>query len=205
MKKTLLALFLTAIMLISLAVFASAEDEFGTITVTNAAGETVATYEIVTNNTSLDARDTIQKALRYVRDNASPTDIHTVKLPKGKYGLQQSLNLYSNTVLDLSGSVIFREEGCGSMIRFGVSSDVVYGYDGYRNITIKNGTFDAQNIGGSSLVRFAHASNVEINGVIFKNTTDVQHLLTFAACENVRISSCQFRDMKITGSLDGFN
>lgn len=205
MKKTLSALFLTVIMIVSLTVFASAEDALGNITVINSAGETVATYEIVTNNTSLDARDTIQKALRYVRDNASPTDIHTVKLPQGKYGLQQSLNLYSNTIFDLSGSLIVRAEGCGSMIRFGASSDVVYGYDGYRNITIKNGTFDAQNIGGSSLVRFAHASNVEINGVTFKNTTDVQHLLTFAACENVRITGCQFRDMKITGELDGFN
>ncbi len=136
MKKTLSALFLTVIMIVSLAVFASAEDALGNITVINSAGETVATYEIVTNNTSLDARDTIQKALRYVRDNASPTDIHTVKLPQGKYGLQQSLNLYSNTIFDLSGSLIVRAEGCGSMIRFGVSSDVVYGYDGYRNITI---------------------------------------------------------------------
>lgn len=205
MKKTLSVLMLTIVMLMSLVVFASAEDAVGNITVTNSVGETVATYEIVTNNSYIDARDTIQKALRYVRDNASPTDIHTVRLPKGEYCLYQSLNLYSNTVLDLSDSVIVRAEGCGSMIRFGTSKDVVYGYDGYRNITIKNGAFDARNIGGSSLVRFAHASNVEINGVTFMNTTDVQHLLTFAACENVRVSGCQFRNMKTTADLDGFN
>ncbi len=205
MKKTVFVLTVTVLMLISLTMFASAEDKVGIIKVTDSSGETVATYEIVTNNLSLDARDTIEKALRYARDNAYATNIHTVKLPAGEYCLYQSLNLYSNTVLDLSGSVITRAQGCGSMIRFGTSKDVVYGYEGYQNITIKNGTFDAQNIGGSSLVRFAHASNVEINGVTFKNTTDVNHLLTFAACENVRIRDCQFRDMKITGNLDGFN
>lgn len=205
MKKTLSALFFTVIMLMSLTAFASAEDVTGNITVTDSAGKTVATYEIVTNNTSLDARDTIEKALRYARDNASPSDIYTVKLPRGEYCLYQSLNLYSNTVLDLSGSVITRAEGCGSMIRFGTSKDVVYGYEGYENVTIRNGTFDARHIGGSSLVRFAHASDVEISDVVFKNTTDVNHLLTFAACENVRIRDCQFRDMKITQSLSKFN
>ncbi len=205
MKKTLFALILTVVMLMSLTAYASAEDAVGNITVTNSAGQTVATYEIVTKNLSLDARDTIEKALRYARDNATSTDIYTVKLPKGDYCLYQSINLYSNTVFDLSDSVITRAQGCGSMIRFGTSKDVVYGYEGYKNVTIKNGTFDAKNIGGSSLVRFAHASNVEISGVTFKNTTDVQHLLTFAACENVRVKDCQFRDMKITEDLAGYN
>ena len=205
MKKTLSAFIFTAVMLMSLAFSASAQDTVESITVKNSSGETVATYEIVTDNLSLDARDTIEKALRYARDNATPTDIYTVTLPKGEYCLYQSINLYSNTLLDLSGSVITRAEGCGSMIRFGTSKEVVYGYEGYQNVTIKNGTFDARDIGGSSLVRFAHASNVEISDVIFKNTTDVNHLLTFAGCENVRIRDCQFRDMKITQSLSKFN
>ncbi len=205
MKKALSVLFFTVLMVISLTVFASAQDTAGFVNVTDSSGETVASYEIVTDNLSVDARDSIQKALRYARDNASPSDIYTVRLPKGEYCLYQSLNLYSNTVLDLSGSVITRAEGCGSMIRFGLSKDVVYGYDGYQNVTIKNGTFDARHIGGSSLVRFAHASEVEISDVVFKNTTDVNHLLTFAACKNVSIRSCQFRDMKITQSLSKFN
>lgn len=205
MKKIVSALIFTAIMLISLSVFASAEDAVGSITVTSSAGETVASYEIVTNNASVDARDTIEKALRFARDNASPSDIYTVTLPKGEYTLLQNLNLYSNTVLDLGGSVIKRGDGCASMLRFGTSGDVYYGYEGYKNIIIRNGTFDADDKGASSLVRFAHASNVEISNVVFKNTTDVHHLLTFAACENVRIKDCQFRDMEITQSLSRFN
>ncbi len=205
MKKTLLSLAVAVIMIVSLSGFASAADKTGNIVVTNSAGKIVATYEIVTNNLSLDARDTIEKALRYARDNATSTDIYTVKLPKGEYCLYQNLNLYSNTVFDLSGSVIKRGEGCASMIRFGAAKDIVYGYNGYRNITVKNGTLDSDNKGTASLFRFAHASNIEINGVTFKNTTDVMHLLTFAASENVRVKNCQFRDMKITGSLDGFN
>lgn len=205
MKKTFLSFMLTVIMLVTLAVFASAADTVGSITVTNSAGKTVAAYEIVTNNPSLEARDIIQKALRYARDNATATDIHTVKLPKGEYTLFQNLNLYSNTVFDLGGSVIKRGEGCASMVRFGEAKAVVYGYDGYKNITVKNGIFDSDDKGTSSLFRFAHASNIEIDGVIFRNTTDVMHLLTFAASENVRVKNCQFRDMKITGKLDSFN
>ena len=189
----------------SLAFFASAQDTVGSITVKNSSGETVATYEIVTDNPSLEARDTIQKALRYARDNATAEDIYTVTLPTGEYTLFQNLNLYSNTVLDLGGSVIKRGEGCASMARFGEAKNVVYGYEGYKNITVKNGTFDSDDKGTSSLFRFAHASNVEIDGVTFENTTDVMHLLTFAACENVRVKNCTFRDMEITGKLGSYN
>lgn len=205
MKKTILSLVLTAVILMTFAVFVSAEDAVGNIEVKNSAGETVATYEIVTNNPSLEARDIIEKALRYARDNATPSDIHTVKLPKGEYTLFQNLNLYSNTVFDLSGSVIKRGAGCASMVRFGGGDAVVYGYDGYKNITVKNGVFDSDDKGTSSLFRFAHASNVEINGVTFRNTTDVMHLLTFAASENVRIKNCTFSDMTITGKLGSYN
>ncbi len=205
MKKTLSALVLTVIILVSLTVFASAADTVGNITVKDSSGKIVSTYEIVTNNPSLEARDIIEKALHYARDNAVPSNIHTVTLPKGEYTLFQNLNLYSNTVLDLGGSVIKRGDGCASMIRFGAAKDVVYGYEGFKNITVKNGTLDADNKGTSSLFRFAHASNIEIDGVIFRNTTDVMHLLTFAASENVRVKNCQFRDMKITGKLDSFN
>ncbi len=205
MKKTLSAFIFTAVMLMGLAFFASAQDTVGSITVKNSSGETVATYEIVTDDPSLEARDTIQKALRYARDNASAADIYTVTLPKGEYTLFQNLNLYSNTVFDLGGSVIKRGEGCASMIRFGESKTEVYGYEGYKNITVKNGTLDSDDKGTSSLFRFAHASDVEIDGVIFGNTTDVMHLLTFAACENVTVRNCTFRDMTITGKLGSYN
>ncbi len=192
-------------MVISLSLFASAKDEIKDIKVINSSGKVVATYEIVTNDPSVDARDAIQKALKYAKDYATSSDIYTVKLPKGKYGLYQSLNLFSNTIFDLSDSVILRGGDCSTMIRFGYAKDTVYGYDGYENITVTNGTLDADDNGRNSIMHFAHASGVEVSDMTFTNTTDANHLLAFAACENVVIKDCVFSNMVVTEDLGDFN
>ncbi len=199
MKKTLLSVLLILTLAFTACFAVSAAD--GQITeeikVLNGAGKTVATYDIIVNNTKVNAETSIQKAVNYCRDNATEKNIHTVRVPEGRYGFYSSLNVYSNTVIDFGGSVILRGDGCGSLVRFGLGSQKTYGYDGYRNVTIKNGTFDAQKKGTSSLVRFAHAYNVEISDIIFKNTLDVKHFLTFAACNKVRVLDCQFLDAAI--------
>lgn len=168
-------------------------------------GEVVKTYDIEVNNAELNARDTIQKALNYAQKNATENDICTVRLQKGSYYFYSGLNLYSNTCLDLGGSVIYRSGSCGSLIRFGKKSDVTYGYTGYKNISVKNGVLDGKYIGTSSLMRFAHAYNVEISNVTFRSTKDVQHLLTFAACNKVNINKCSFLNMQISEKLENYN
>ena len=167
--------------------------------------EVVTTYEIITNNKTQNARDTIQRALRYARNNASENDIYTVRLPKGTYYFYSSLDIYSNTVFDLNGSVVMRAGNCSSLIRFGEKNDVSYGYNGYKNITIKNGTFDGNRTGNTSLIRFAHAENIKIDNVTFTNTKGVMHLLTFAASNNVSVTDCTFSDMTITKNIEKFN
>jgi hypothetical protein len=171
--------------------------------------EVVTTYEIITNNKTQNARDTIQRALRYARNNASENDIYTVRLPKGTYYFYSSLDIYSNTVFDLNGSEILRAGNCASLIRFGEKNDVSYGYDGYKNITIKNGVFDGNQTGSTSLIRFAHADNIKFDNLTFTNTKGVMHLLTFAASNNVSVTDCTFSDMTITedilDSLDGYS
>lgn len=203
MKKIFSAVIFLFIFTLSISV--SAADVTGEVNVYNSKKQEVASFEIVTNNLTVNARSAIQKALDYCKNNASPADIHTVKIPKGEYCVYSSLDVYGNTVIDLNSSVITRSEDCSSIVRFGRKSETVYGYNGFKNVTVKNGTFDARHRGKGSLFRFAHASNVEINNITFKNTTDVNHLLTFAASENVRVLNCTFRDMKITEKLSKFN
>lgn len=203
MKKSLLTVLFILILIFTASFAANAVDEpiMGEIKVINGAGETVMTYEVVTNNPTISTESTIQKAANYCRDYAAETDIYTVIFPQGQYAVDTSINVYSNTVIDFSGSVITRLPGCGSILRFGKAADIVYGYDSYRNITIKNGTFDANQVGTSSLLRFAHASGVEISGMTFRNTLDVSHQLTFAASEKVKVYDCQFLDMVTTDAL----
>lgn len=205
MKKTGL-LFISIILLsfaFSFSAFAN-EDSVGQIKVISGA-ETVKVYDIVTNNTSLNARDTIEKAVRYAKANATENNIYTVSLPKGEYAFYSSLNLYSNTVLDLGGSVIYRKGSCASLVRFGSKESVSYGYEGFKNITVKNGTFDACYTGKSSLFRFAHAYNVVLDNLVFKSTRDVRHMLTFAACNGVKVTNCRFLNMQISESLESSN
>lgn len=205
MKKTLLSLISITALFFALAFCVCAGDVTGEIEVLNNQGDIVQTYDIVTNNVETDSRDIIQKALNYIKANASADNIHTLKLPQGSYSVYSSLNVYSNTVLDMSQSVIYRAGNCAAVIRFGRQSDVVYGYNGYKNITIKNGTIDANNVGTSGVVRFAHAYNVTISDITMQNTTDVQHVLAFAACKKVRIKNCKFLNQVITEKKEKYN
>lgn len=204
MKKLLILLISVCFSFLFL-ISANAANETKEITVSDSSGKVVASFGIETENSSQNARTNIQNALNYCRDNATSQNIHTVSLPTGKYYISSTLNLFSNTVLDLSSSVLYREKNCGSMVRFGKGTDVSYGYEGYSNITVKNGTFDGNETGTSSLFHFAHASDVTLEALSFRNTKNVRHLLTFAASKNVNILNCSFSDMKISDSLSSSN
>lgn len=205
MKKIYSLLVMLVFMLCLFCLNASAVDRTGEITVTDSNGEVVRTYEIVTNNINIDARKQIQYAIDYIRDNATEYDIHTLTLPEGVYGIHSSINFYSNMIFDMSQSVFYRMGDCAAMIRFGRSTETHYGTDGFSNIVLTNGCIDGNDTGTNSLMRFAHASNVEINNVTFRNTYDVHHQLTFAASEYVKITDCEFLDMDFSNKADGYN
>ena len=84
------------------------------------------------------------------------------------------------------------------MFRFGRSEDVkkISGYTGFKNITFHGGTIDgqgAQHGYKSTLLRFAHASDVTIEDMTLTNTSN-SHNIEFAACQNVTINNCVFSD-----------
>lgn len=194
MKKRILSLVFLTVFLLSLTVHADAYS-VKKIYVKNADNQTVRTFSVTVDRPGADSTADMQKALDYTRDNATPANPMTVVVPKGEYGIFSTLNLYANTTLDLSGSVLFRNEKSGSIIRFGRAGDKNTGYSGYQNITVKNGILDGNKKATASLMIFSHAGNIKIQSVTFRNTKNAQHLLTFAAANNVLIDGCTFSDM----------
>ncbi len=154
------------------------------------------------------ASDSIQKALDLARDNASKNNPISVILPQGNYIIRDTLNIYSNTIFDLSDLVNLYRQCNAAMIRFGRSQDVSSGYNGYENITILGSPdeytlFDGGN-GTRTILRFAHAKNVNIEYIEFKNVRKAHHL-EFAACDTVTIDNCKFNDYYPTDEEDAYN
>ena len=129
-------------------------------------------------------------------------------LPEGKtYDLTLALKIFSNTTLDLNGSTLVMAPSGDSfnMIHIGSydsDKDGVLGYDGYENITIKNGTLDGDG-NSSTLLKGAHATNVKIDKMTLKHTVST-HLSEFAAINKLSITNCKFSDMKLSGAKETY-
>lgn len=164
-------------------------------------GKEVYSCEVDTS----DSRKGIQSCFRFIK-NTEDEKQYTVKLDTATYHIGGSLDIYGNTTFDMNGSVIKRaDENCPALLRFGAGSEVHYGYDGFKDVTVKNGTFDADRLNNVSMVRFAHAENVVFQNVDFRNTVATNHMLTFAACDGVLIDNCGFYDMDATGLSNAAN
>lgn len=139
----------------------------------------------------------IQKALdKNKYDSSTPLTV-TVE---GTYILSSRLVVYSNTTLNCEGATFIKNYQNSTMLAIGQNQDAPYGKDFYKNITINGGTFDANKNNGS-ILSFAHASNITINGAVFKDCYNGHHI-TFAGCNNVNITACTFTGQ---GSKSGDN
>lgn len=139
----------------------------------------------------------IQKALdKNKYDSSTPLTV-TVE---GTYVLSSRLVVYSNTTLNCEGATFIKNYQNSTMLAIGQNQDAPYGRDFYKNITINGGTFDANKNNGS-ILSFAHASNITINGAVFKDCYNGHHI-TFAGCNNVNITACTFMGQ---GSKSGDN
>lgn len=173
------------------------------VKVTDGKGETVKTLSV-----SQEAADSLQDAFDYIRDNASESNIMTIKLPAGTYTTEKTLDIYSNTILDLSAGVTLKRSGTSSLIRFGRSTDISNGYDGFKNISIigspsSYGTLDG-NGESTSILRFAHAQNIRLQYLTFINVTKAHHM-EFAGSKNVLVDSCKFAGFSPVNCLDETN
>lgn len=156
-----------------------------------------AAYQDVELDSKYDFEKAFQKALDVARDSEDKNTIYRIKIPAGTYKAGSCFNVYSNTYIDMEGVTLIRTSG-SSMFRFGRSEDVkkISGYTGFKNITFHGGTIDgqgAQHGYKSTLLRFAHASDVTIEDMTLTNTSN-SHNIEFAACQNVTINNCVFSD-----------
>ena len=103
------------------------------------------------------------------------------------YKTSKMIRVYKDTIIDLNGATILST--FNHLFFNWVTGDKYTGYNGNGNITIKNGAI----IGGS--ISFAHAENVTLDNVVFKNTLN-DHYLEICACKNYNIRNCKFIGMQ---------
>ena len=174
----------------------------------NVSAASGTTIEVSDDDAGIDASSAIQSGLNKAKSKASADDPYTVILPEGKtYELNLALKIFSNTTLDLNGSTLVMAPTTDSfnMIHIGSydsNTEGVTGYDGYENITIKNGTLDGDG-NSSTLLKGAHATNVNVENMTLKHTVST-HLSEFAAINKLTIKDCKFTDMKLSGSNETF-
>ncbi len=152
-----------------------------------------------------DITKTLNKALQDARDTATDAAPVTITLPAGKYNISAALHIYSNTVLDLNGSVITFTGTNSNMIMTATNefntSDANKGYTGVKNIVIQNGTFVGSASCTSSMVKLQHATNVKLYGLTVTGGA-CKHQAEIAAIDGFYVTNCTFSDMKVD-KVDG--
>lgn len=153
----------------------------------------------------------LDAALVAARDKGSSRKM-TVVVPKGTYKInEKGLHIYSNTTLDLSKGVTLKYSGRKShpMLMSGINgnykgrsdynnSKLCRGYKGFKNITIKGGTWINKNSNTSNTIRLFHAKNVTLEGVTFSGGGGA-HQAEVAAIDGFYVRNCTFKNFGNNG------
>lgn len=148
-----------------------------------------------------------QNALNAVRDAGGGT----VTVPNGKYYIDKSLVIYSDTTLSLSsGAEIIRTVYDVPMIRdySGTQSEVLrgQGYGYAKNITITGGTWNG-NVSGKSfatkedIMRIYCATNVKISDCTIKGVCGDHHL-DFASVDKIIVNNVKLSGFVKLSTVD---
>lgn len=158
-----------------------------------------------------DISKTLNKALEEARDQATDSAPVTVVLPKGNYKLSGALHIYSNTTLDLNGSVLsYTEKEKRNLIMSGTNGAYMgetdynasaknSGYNGVKNIAIKNGTFKSNASNEGTIIRLSHATNVTLDNLVVTGGGCL-HQVEVAAIDGFYVKNCTFKDLDKDGS-----
>lgn len=143
----------------------------------------------------------LNAALLEMKDKATDSQMCKVIIPPGNYVITGTICTYSNIHLYAQGAVIKKmSPGKHLMLRLGNTEESAGGYEGYRNIVIEGGTWDAnyetvpdkEADGGFVCFRIGHASNVEVKDVTFLNNLK-SHFLELGGVKNAKVTGCTFR------------
>ena len=170
-------------------------------------------YQTQTNSTINNFKDEVNNALNVFRNikicknltefksaissaEQKPTLIYLVN---GEYTLDSIIYIPSNTKIVGLGKVIIKATGLNAYFINKTNGQAI-GYDGTKNITIENITFDGLNsANGLTLVAMGHAENVLIENCEFKNL-HMWHMIEFNAVFNGYIRNCKFDNYGNVGS-----
>lgn len=125
----------------------------------------------------------------------------TVYFPAGKYYIDKTLKVYSNThiILEKNATVYRMDSLVDSALLHNVDQNgkrnAVGGYDMSENIILEGGIWDGGNTKlakkGTDVVRIDHAKNITIKNCVIKNTYDC-HILELVGVRNGLVSDCTF-------------
>ena len=145
----------------------------------------------------------IDDALWEAHERATKKKPVTVVIPSGKYTLEKTLHIYSNTILKLqSDTVLVRSADISNMLKAGRAEEVNSGYNGYVNIVVNGGVWDGNFSSDSCGMRFAHCKNVTLKNLTIKNIKNSHHM-ELAASKDFTIVNCTFTGYKRNGAGDG--
>ena len=171
------------------------------------------TAEAASNVIKLNVKDgakigkELNKALLDASKKATSKKIYTVKVPKGTYVLDQTLHMYSNTTLDVTGCTLKSDKSFHNLLMLGTngtyngvkgynSSKSAKGYTSCVNVKIKGGTWVGNNKNKATLFRLAHAKNVTLEKMTVKGGNYSSHQVETAAINGLYIKNCTFKDYK---------
>lgn len=158
-----------------------------------------------------DITKTVNKALEQARDEATDSAPITVTLPKGNYNLTSAMHIYSNTTLDLGGSTLtYVGSERRNMVASGTngaymgetnynSSAKCSGYNGVKNIVVKNGTLKGNPSNEASIVRLSHGTNITLEGLVITGGGCL-HQGEVAAIDGFYVKNCTFKDLDKDGT-----
>lgn len=156
-----------------------------------------ADYTVV----EVDSVSDLQDALDEAAENATSSNPYKIIMKEGSYTISDSINIYSNTYLEITGVTFKLASGnANNMLKVGDKDDTTATGYYYKNITINGGTLNA-NGNGNTVIKIAHASNVTLTNVTVKNVSD-GHLMEVAGVNGLYISDCTFADQSLTAGDD---
>ena len=150
-----------------------------------------------------DISKNVNAALKEAAARAKASKKYTVKIPKGTYYISESLKIKSNTILDASGCTIKSKKGSFNMISTGSAEEnqTAKGYNAYKNITIKGGTWINSKSNTSSGIRLCRGKNILLKNIDMSHGSE-KHMVEMAAVDGVKIIGCKFHDSDVKDSSE---
>lgn len=148
-----------------------------------------------------DITENLNLLLMEAKERATDENPCKVIIPPGSYQITDIICMYSNIHLYAVGAVITKMSPDKKiMLRLGNTVESAGGYDGYRNVTIEGGTWDAnyetvpdkEANGGFVGFRIGHASHIVIKDATFLNNLK-SHFIELGGVKDAKVTGCTFR------------